>query len=115
MKKLLAFALTIAMLLSMAPLTATTAAAAAEASDSAGAPSFTEVSVSSPADLKSYLQRSGNYKIKLIENLSDRIGRKGDVTCECPQYWCLVGSGIKTVDMNGYDFSLYCDSKNSVS
>ncbi len=115
MKKLLAFALTIAMLLSIAPLTATTAAAAAEASDSAGAPSFTEVSVSSPADLKSYLQRSGNYKIKLIENLSDRIGRKGDVTCECPQYWCLVGSGIKTVDMNGYDFSLYCDSKNSVS
>ena len=115
MKKLFAIILTFAMLFTMAPLSALNTAAAATASDSAGAISFTEVSVSSAADLKSYVQRSGNYKIKLIENLSDRIGKKGDVTCECPEYWCLVGSGVKAVDMNGYDFSLYCDSKNSTS
>lgn len=114
MKKILAIALTLAMLFSMVPLSAVSAAAA-EASESVSAPSFTEVSVSSADDLRSYLQRSGNYKIKLIEDLSYRIGKKGDVSCECPEYWCLVGSGVKVVNMNGYDFSLYCDSKNSNS
>ena len=115
MKKLLAIFLIVAMLFFITPVSALHTAAATTDSDSTGAISFTEVSVSSAADLKSYVQRSGNYKIKLIENLSDRIGKKGDVTCECPEYWCLVGSGVKAVDMNGYDFSLYCDSKNSTS
>ena len=120
-RRFLAAMLTLSMVFSAAPM-AELSAYAAETDNNeqilstyGNDVSFTEVSVSTAEDLKTYLQSSGDYKISVIDDLSYRIGKKGDVTCDIPEYWCRLGSGIKVVDLKNHDISLYCDSKNSTS
>ena len=114
LKKAFGILLVISILLTAFPLTASAAPVRTDAGVGDD-PSFTTMSVSSAESLKAYLEMDGDYQINIIADLSYRIGKKGDIANACPEYWCKLGSGVKVVDMQGYDFSLYCDSKDTQS
>lgn len=83
MKRILSIALSLLMLVCTVPAFTVSAAAA------------TTVSVSTGNELRKYLQRSGDYNIKITKNISYRVdGAK--YTC-----FATLGKGNKILDLNG--------------
>ena len=87
-----------AMLFSALPLTAY--AAQADAAD-IGA---TDKTVTTMADLKTYLESSGDYNITIGADISYAIGSEGHHDNYVPVV-CNVASGNKKLDLNGHEIT----------
>ena len=63
--------------------------------------------------LKSYLERDGNYKITINQDVDARIGSEGDYDSPYIEHWCTLGSGVKVIDLKGHDLTLYNDRQHN--
>lgn len=61
------------------------------------------------------VKKSGNYIIKLTQDMEARIGIKGETDGPYVECWCNIGSGIKVLDLQGHSVNLYNDCKQEHS
>ena len=59
--------------------------------------------------LQSYLQQDGDMAITICSDMDARIGNKGDKNAPHVDFWCTLGSGLKVIDLNGHNLTLYND------
>ena len=78
-------------------------------------PTFRSVGITTGESLKEYLELDGNIIINVSTDIHTWIGEPGDDSNRPPDvpYWCTLGSGIKVLDLNGYEVKLSYDKSNA--
>ena len=72
----------------------------------------TNLSVDNITTFKSWMEKDGDVNITLTKNLKGRIGiesSSGDQSFDFVHYWCVLGKGKKTIDLNGHDLKVSYD------
>ena len=72
-----------------------------------------DVDIAAPTmeTVKTHLESDQNVKIKLMSDVAARIGKKGDKNAAFVECWCTLGQGVKVIDLNGYNLTLYNDEE----
>lgn len=78
-------------------------------------PTFRSVGITTGESLKEYLELDGNFIINVSADIHTWIGEPGDSSYWPPDvpYWCTLGSGIKVLDLHGFDVKLSYDKSNA--